>query len=272
MAKPPGYRLEKPLDFKLTSGQKKKKPPFKMESIPRGLCIIISNENFEDVQEDTHEDGKVKKADLEGGKKSPVENTCASSKVTTEVTNPLSTMTTEAGSLGTSLNKPSDDPKNRRRRKGTDYDEKLLADTFKWLHFEVIVHRDLKGSEMKATLEEIANLDHSQYNAFVCCILSHGTEDGVYGTDWMPLSFYDLRRLFSGNRCPDLHSKPKLFIIQACRGKDIDHGVMKTEHCGNWKTSKTGLKHGERTNFLDADLAGMLFLFGRGIPRCRVIN
>ncbi|XP_065067952.1 caspase-8-like isoform X1 [Rhopilema esculentum] len=251
---PASYRLEKPSDFKSIPGQKKKKPPFKMERIPRGLCIIISNENFEDVQEDTQEDGRVEKADLEGGKKSPVENTCASPSPENAIL--LSTMTTEAGSSGTSLNKPSDDPKESKKRKGTGYDEKLLADTFKWLHFDVRVHRDLKGSEMKATLEEIANLDHSQYDAFVCCILSHGNEDGVDGTDWVLLSFHEIRRLFSGNRCRDLHSKPKLFIIQACRGKDIDHGVMKTGHYGTWKTSQTEPKHGERTIFLDADLAG----------------
>jgi len=60
------------------------------------------------------------------------------------------------------------------------------------------------------------------YSCFVLCILSHGSENKVYGTDGSGASgaidISDITSLFNASNCPGLAGKPKLFFIQACQG------------------------------------------------------
>ncbi len=56
-------------------------------------------------------------------------------------------------------------------------------------------------------------------DCFVCCILSHGEKEGVCGTDGALISVDEIREPFNGYNCQRLAGKPKLFFIQACRGK-----------------------------------------------------
>ena len=73
---------------------------------------------------------------------------------------------------------------------------------------------------------QIVLQNHEKYDSFVCCILSHGYLDGVYGTDSKPVKINDIASLFKGTFCPTLADKPQLFFIQACRGDDEDRGVV----------------------------------------------
>ncbi|KAI0242722.1 Caspase-7 [Lamellibrachia satsuma] len=71
----------------------------------------------------------------------------------------------------------------------------------------------------------VAEDDHSDADCFVCVILSHGEEGVVYGTDGkVPLD--KLLGYFKGDICPSLAGKPKLFFIQACRGRRYDFGTV----------------------------------------------
>ena len=72
--------------------------------------------------------------------------------------------------------------------------------------------------EIHKKLEELSSRDHSAYNAFILVILSHGTEDGVYGMDDQLISLDDIKNLFDGEKCRSLNDKPKMFFIQACQG------------------------------------------------------
>lgn len=62
-------------------------------------------------------------------------------------------------------------------------------------------------------------------DCFVCCILSHGENEGVCGTDGALISVDEIREPFNGNNCRRLAGKPKLFFIQACRGKRNQQSV-----------------------------------------------
>ncbi|KAL7826175.1 hypothetical protein SRHO_G00339130 [Serrasalmus rhombeus] len=108
-------------------------------------------------------------------------------------------------------------------RKGTDKDEEALTRTFSKLHFEPQNKTDLSSSDMLEIIKEFSEMDHSQMDAFVCCILSHGEKGAVLGTDGKPVAIRDLTLPFA--RCRTLLKKPKLFFIQACQGKQLQRPV-----------------------------------------------
>lgn len=66
--------------------------------------------------------------------------------------------------------------------------------------------------------------DHSDSDCFVCVILSHGEEGIIFGTD-KAVEIKELTTYFKGDACPGLIGKPKIFIIQACRGYQTDEGA-----------------------------------------------
>ncbi|XP_053095675.1 uncharacterized protein LOC113524415 isoform X2 [Pangasianodon hypophthalmus] len=105
-----------------------------------------------------------------------------------------------------------------RYRHGSDKDEESLKEVFEWLGFTVEVHRNQTAEEMKAILKTHGQ-KHHEGDSFVCCILTHGTTDGVYGTDGGIVTGKDIFSLFSGTSCPSLINKPKVFLIQTCLGK-----------------------------------------------------
>lgn len=71
-----------------------------------------------------------------------------------------------------------------------------------------------------ATANEFASKDHSQFDAFVFYILSHRNEnDVIYGIDERAISVWDFMLLFNVDGCLTLKEKPKLFFVEACRGR-----------------------------------------------------
>ena len=61
-----------------------------------------------------------------------------------------------------------------------------------------------------------------QVDSFALAILSHGEHnDMVIGTDCQrKVKVTDIFKIFGLGNCPFLRGKPKLFIINACRGGD----------------------------------------------------
>lgn len=127
-------------------------------------------------------------------------------------------------------NEKFDRPQNKnhsdsnKNRPGTLVDERSLEKTFKWLGFEVMTERNCRADQMYKKLESVAKQDHNGYDAFVCCILTHGTKGQVFGIDWKSLEIVKIRGLFEEHVCKGLAQKPKIFLIQACRGDDTDLG------------------------------------------------
>ncbi|KAL4608927.1 caspase-8-like [Arapaima gigas] len=112
-----------------------------------------------------------------------------------------------------------------RDRQGTDQDAKALNDVFSSLHFEVHLKKDLTAKKMQKVVKEFSQKDHSQRDAFVCCILSHGEKGSVHGTDGQLVPIRQVTLPFTCSQCPTLAQKPKLFFIQACQGKYMQRGV-----------------------------------------------
>jgi len=144
-------------------------------------------------------------------------------------------------------------------RRGSLVDEDNLLDTLKFLSYEVRIFRNLLTSDITRELMAIALESHKNYDSFVCCILSHGYCDGIYGADSEQVTISDIANIFKGSYCKDLVEKPKLFFIQACRGQITDTGVVEEDGRGN---SDDSLYHSLPS---EAD-----FLFGYATPPGRV--
>ena len=113
-----------------------------------------------------------------------------------------------------------------RDRQGNEKDIEHLEHLWSSLHFEVQVRRDLNSQDIYNVMRETSTLDHSQFDCFVCCLLSHGASGGIYGIDSELVEIKDITSLFKGVACPSLCNKPKLFFIQACRGQSFDRGAQ----------------------------------------------
>ena len=143
-------------------GGKKRSDAYPMNSNPRGICVIINNENFT----------------------------------------------------------------NMKARAGSYWDADALEKLFKThLGFHIERFQDLTSKQIKQLMENIRDYDHSQLSCLVVCVLTHGVNGEIYGTDGVLVAVEDLSHTFTGSKCPTLLGKPKIFLLQACRGGKFDHGV-----------------------------------------------
>lgn len=108
-------------------------------------------------------------------------------------------------------------------RPGTEKDGKALEHLFTHFGFVTSTYNDLTADEMKSTLQSFARRNHMFAQCLIVAILSHGEEGGLlHGSDDVLIDIKELADLFTGHKCSSLVGKPKLFFIQACRGKMFD--------------------------------------------------
>lgn len=96
-------------------------------------------------------------------------------------------------------------------------DGEMLEQAFKALHFIVFLHKWLSVDATLAALREtFRHRESLKGDAFVCCVISRGTDGHLLGTDSnvVGLGLDSIRRLFTAEACPVLAGKPKLFFIQ----------------------------------------------------------
>ncbi|KAK7111183.1 caspase-3-like isoform X2 [Littorina saxatilis] len=108
------------------------------------------------------------------------------------------------------------------QRTGTDRDAENMESLLSELGFDITARKNCTAAEMKSMLVEAARESQGDADCFVCVILSHGDDGAVYGTD-ESVKVEDLVAPIKA--CKSLAGKPKLFFIQACRGKFVDGGV-----------------------------------------------
>ncbi|XP_066484898.1 caspase-14 [Tiliqua scincoides] len=79
--------------------------------------------------------------------------------------------------------------------------------------------------ELKAFRDKI-NRSNEEISCCLIILMSHGNDNGcILGRDKKEAKIEDILKLFNNKECPKLRQKPKIFIIQACRGKKNDPGV-----------------------------------------------
>lgn len=105
------------------------------------------------------------------------------------------------------------------QRKGSDEDARRFDDIFQQLGFQVIMRRNQTADQMKGLFAELANKCHKQHDALFVFILSHGSEHGIYGTDGIEVCLEsEIISHFDNRNCEAMVGKPKVFVLQACRG------------------------------------------------------
>ena len=114
-------------------------------------------------------------------------------------------------------------------RTGSNDDVANLTNLFDDLGFRSRTCDNLTSSEMLKLLGETSEKDFSRYDCFVCVILSHGSKDGIYGTDDQIIKLEAITSLFRRDECPSLIGKPKMFLIQACRGNRQDRVAVESD-------------------------------------------
>ncbi|XP_050097266.1 caspase-7-like [Anopheles aquasalis] len=122
------------------------------------------------------------------------------------------------------------DDKNPTRH-GTNKDRDDVCAVLEKLQFKeenVYVLNDFTKLQLFKKLDEISKLDHTNHDCLVVVVMTHGYPDKLCAKD----GAYDIDKLwnkFTGDSCKTLDGKPKLFFIQACRGKKFDDGVKIVE-------------------------------------------
>ncbi|XP_034044421.1 caspase-6-like isoform X2 [Thalassophryne amazonica] len=114
-------------------------------------------------------------------------------------------------------------------RYGTNIDCYNLEKRFMDLNFEVKTYNNYKQEEVLDKISKAAEANHSDADCFVLIFLSHGDSDHVYVYDGK-ISVEHIMSLFKGDKCKTLVGKPKIFILQACRGEKHDEPVF---YCDN---------------------------------------
>lgn len=104
-----------------------------------------------------------------------------------------------------------------RYRDGTEQDAKALKQTFKRFNYRIIEHDDVPHYEILTTVRDAVNQCH-KLDSIIICILSHGAEGIIYGSDSVGVHIDDIKKTILVD---SLIGKPKILIIQACQGDEM---------------------------------------------------
>ncbi|XP_058542592.1 caspase-13 isoform X2 [Neofelis nebulosa] len=123
-------------------------------------------------------------------------------------------------------------------RKGADLDvagmKRLLAD----LGYSVHVKEELTAKDMESELRAFAaRPEHKSSDSTFLVFMSHGILSGICGTKYSAegdpdvLAYDTIFQIFNNRNCLSLKDKPKVIIVQACRGdhvswRDVNKGSL----------------------------------------------
>ncbi|XP_058489622.1 caspase a isoform X2 [Solea solea] len=111
-------------------------------------------------------------------------------------------------------------------RNGAKKDEENMEGLLTELGYEVVKHTDLTAKAIGRALIDFSALPKLKAtDSVVVVIMSHGKLGTVHGVEWKPgdenpdeFPIKNLYRHLGSEECPALLNKPKIIIIQACRG------------------------------------------------------
>ena len=112
-------------------------------------------------------------------------------------------------------------------RRGSHVDSGCLAQLFQQLGFWVIIKRNLGRASLEYEITSFATDNfHVNLDMAVVCILSHGENGTIVCRNGEKVEVESVLQKFNNIEAPSLRGKPKYFLIQSCRGLDVDLGVQ----------------------------------------------
>lgn len=111
-------------------------------------------------------------------------------------------------------------------RKGGERDRASLEIMFRQLSFDLYRLDNGKAYEIRNTLKNFALWPKlKDYDSCFVVLMSHGENGVIFGRDGQPVNLEEIYSFYSNENCLLLQNKPKVFLIQACRGEDPDKGT-----------------------------------------------
>ncbi|XP_011782413.1 PREDICTED: LOW QUALITY PROTEIN: inactive caspase-12-like [Colobus angolensis palliatus] len=107
---------------------------------------------------------------------------------------------------------------------GSELDLLGMQDLLENLGYSVVIEENLTAQEMETALRQFAaRPEHQSSDSTFLVFMSHGILNGVCGTkhwDQEPDVLHDdtIFEIFNNRNCRSLRDKPKVIIMQACRG------------------------------------------------------
>ncbi|XP_034246694.1 uncharacterized protein LOC117648328 [Thrips palmi] len=111
-------------------------------------------------------------------------------------------------------------------RPGSSVDVKKLVNTYESLGFQTKVHKNLKFQNIKSKIKKLSREDFSDADCLCITVLTHGLSRNYVEASDVAYKVHELWTPFTDDKCKSLAGKPKLFIIQACRGDKRDCGTI----------------------------------------------
>ncbi|XP_074498304.1 caspase a-like isoform X5 [Sebastes fasciatus] len=122
----------------------------------------------------------------------------------------------------------------RSNRNGAEKDEEDMEKLLTGLGYEVVKYTNLTGKEIDdAVIRFSKHPKLRETDSVVVVIMSHGKLGAVLGINWTKEKSDDvfpinnLHKHLGTENCPALLHKPKIIIIQACRGEDKGSVLVK---------------------------------------------
>lgn len=122
------------------------------------------------------------------------------------------------------INNVEFDRKNLRRN-GAEKDQENMEKLLRGLDYELVIHKNLSGDEMDEAVRTFAERkEHEESDSTFVVIMSHGKKGFILGVhhgknnpnDVLPVD--NIYKHFNTENCPAMVNKPKVILIQACRG------------------------------------------------------
>jgi len=102
----------------------------------------------------------------------------------------------------------------------------------------------LNNHTMRETVVKILEKPLPEYSGLMVFITSQGGEGGkLFGSDGNAVTIEQLSALFSASNCQDFIEKPKIFIIQACRGEQDATRESRGASVGSYDSKPSFGKH-----------------------------
>jgi chaperonin cofactor prefoldin len=116
------------------------------------------------------------------------------------------------------------------KRHGSESDVERLSALFDELKYDVITYIDKTAEEMRKSIRDMVKYDYKNVGSLLVFIMSHGVEGKILATNEEEIYLTDFINPFKNVQ--SLKNKPKLFFVNACRGKGyvpIHDGVASDE-------------------------------------------